>query len=171
MFLLTCFRLRADPVSAPHRARHGNCWRPPMTTSVLGTADVLVVEDDPGDVLLTTDALEDCHLGLSLHVVGDGEEAMRYLRSAGQQRPALVLLDLNLPRRGGLEVLADLKADPDLRAIPVVVLTTSQAEADIARSYELHANAYVIKPIDAAKFADAIKQIDEFFLILTERPQ
>ena len=96
---------------------------------------------------------------------------MRFLRGAGQPRPALVLLDLNLPRRGGLEVLADLKADPDLRAIPVVVLTTSQAEADIARSYELHANAYVIKPIDAAKFADAIKQIDEFFLILTERPQ
>ena len=142
-----------------------------MTTPVLGTADVLVVEDDPGDVLLTTDALEDCHLGLSLHVVGDGEEAMRFLRGAGQPRPALVLLDLNLPRRGGLEVLAELKADPDLRAIPVVVLTTSQAEADIVRSYELHANAYVIKPIDAAKFADAIKQIDEFFLILTERPQ
>src|SRR6476469_125950 len=135
MFLLTCFRLRADPVSAPHRARHGNCWRPPMTTSVLGTADVLLVEDDPGDVLLTTDALEDCHLGLSLHVVGDGEDAMRFLRRNGEfeamPRPALVLLDLNLPRRGGLEVLADLKADPDLRSIPVVVLTTSQAEADI----------------------------------------
>jgi CheY-like chemotaxis protein len=130
-----------------------------------------VVEDDPGDVLLTTDALEDCHLGLSLHVVGDGEEAMRFLRDQGQPRPALILLDLNLPRRGGLEVLAELKTDPDLRAIPVVVLTTSQAEADIVRSYELHANAYVIKPIDAAKFADAIKQIDEFFLILTERPQ
>jgi CheY-like chemotaxis protein len=146
-----------------------------MTTPVLGIADVLLVEDDPGDVLLTTDALEDCHLGLSLHVVGDGEDAMRFLRRAGEfgamPRPALVLLDLNLPRRGGLEVLADLKADPDLRAIPVVVLTTSQAEADIVRSYELHANAYVIKPIDAAKFADAIRQIDEFFLTLTERPQ
>ena len=126
-------------------------------------------------MLLTTDALEDCHLGLNLHVVGDGEDAMRFLRRDGEfaamPRPALVLLDLNLPRRGGLEVLADLKADPDLSSIPVVVLTTSQAEADIMRSYELHANAYVIKPIDAAKFADAIKQIDEFFLILTERPQ
>lgn len=145
-----------------------------MTTPVLATADVLLVEDDPGDVLLTTDALEDCHLGLNLHVVGDGEDAMRFLRRDGEfaamPRPALVLLDLNLPRRGGLEVLADLKADPDLRSIPVVVLTTSQAEADIMRSYELHANAYVIKPIDAAKFADAIRQIDEFFLILTERP-
>jgi len=146
-----------------------------MTTAVLGAADVLLVEDDPGDVLLTRDSFEDCHLGLSLHVVGDGEDAMRFLRRAGEfgamPRPALVLLDLNLPRRGGLEVLADLKADPDLRAIPVVVLTTSQAEADIVRSYELHANAYVIKPIDAAKFADAIRQIDEFFLILMRQPQ
>ena len=146
-----------------------------MTTPVLATADVLLVEDDPGDVLLTTDALEDCHLGVNLHVVGDGEDAMRFLRRDGEfaamPRPALVLLDLNLPRRGGLEVLADLKTDPDLRSIPVVVLTTSHAEADIVRSYELHANAYVIKPIDAAKFAGAIKQIDEFFLILTERPQ
>ena len=146
-----------------------------MTTPVLATADVLLVEDDPGDVLLTTDALEDCHLGLNLHVVGDGEDAMRFLRRDGEfaamPRPGLVLLDLNLPRRSGLEVLSDLKADPDLRAIPVVVLTTSQAEADIVRSYELHANAYVIKPMEAAKFADAIKQIDEFFLILMRRPQ
>jgi CheY-like chemotaxis protein len=146
-----------------------------MITSVLGTAEVLLVEDDPGDVLLTRDTFEDCHLGLNLNVVCDGEEALRYLRGtgefAGRARPALILLDLNLPRRGGLEVLAELKADADLRTIPVVVLTTSQAEADIVRSYELHANAYVIKPIDAAKFADAIKQIDEFFLILMRRPQ
>jgi CheY-like chemotaxis protein len=146
-----------------------------MTTTVLGVADVLLVEDDPGDVMLTRDSFEDCHLGLNLHVASDGEEALSFLHRAGEfagvPRPALILLDLNLPRRGGLEVLAELKADDDLRAIPVVVLTTSQAEADIARSYELHANAYVIKPIDAAKFADAIKQIDEFFLILTERPQ
>jgi CheY-like chemotaxis protein len=146
-----------------------------MTIPVLGTAEVLLVEDDPGDVLLTRDTFEDCHLGLNLRVVGDGEEALRFLRGTGEfaarPRPALILLDLNLPRRGGLEVLAELKADPDLRMIPVVVLTTSQAEADIVRSYELHANAYVIKPIDVAKFADAIKQIDEFFLILMRRPQ
>jgi two-component system response regulator len=145
-----------------------------MTTAVLGTADVLLVEDDPGDVLLTRDSFEDCHLGLNLHVASDGEEALSFLHRAGEfagvPRPALILLDLNLPRRGGLEVLAELKADDDLRAIPVVVLTTSQAEADIVRSYELHANAYVIKPIDAAKFADAIKQIDEFFLILMRQP-
>ncbi len=146
-----------------------------MTTPVLGVADVLLVEDDPGDVLLTRDSFDDCHLGLNLHVASDGEEALSFLHRAGEfagvPRPALILLDLNLPRRGGLEVLAELKADDDLRAIPVVVLTTSQAEADIVRSYELHANAYVIKPIDAAKFADAIKQIDEFFLILMRQPQ
>ncbi|HEY7880364.1 MAG TPA: response regulator [Streptosporangiaceae bacterium] len=146
-----------------------------MTTPVLGVADVLLVEDDPGDVLLTRDSFDDCHLGLNLHVASDGEEALSFLQRAGEfagvPRPALILLDLNLPRRGGLEVLSELKADDDLRAIPVVVLTTSQAEADIVRSYELHANAYVIKPIDAAKFADAIKQIDEFFLILMRQPQ
>jgi CheY-like chemotaxis protein len=86
-------------------------------------------------------------------------------------RPALVLLDLNLPRRSGLEVLGELKADPGLCTIPVVVLTTSQAETDILRSYELHANAYVIKPFDAARFADAIRHIDDFFLTLVKRPQ
>jgi CheY-like chemotaxis protein len=141
----------------------------------LGTAEVLLVEDDPGDVLLTRDAFEEHHLGRQLHVVGDGEEAMRFLRRngdfAGVPRPALVLLDLNLPRRSGLEVLGELKADPDLHTIPVVVLTTSQAEADIVRSYELHANAYVIKPFDADRFADAIRQIDDFFLILVKPPQ
>ena len=143
--------------------------------ALLGTAEVLLVEDDPGDVLLTTDALEDCHLGLNLHVVGDGEDAMRFLRGAGEfaarPRPALVLLDLNLPRRGGLEVLADLKADPDLRTIPVVVLTTSQAEQDILRSYQLHTNAYIVKPIDADQFSEAIGQIDGFFLTLAAQPQ
>ena len=147
-----------------------------MTSSaLLGTADVLLVEDDPGDVLLTREAFEDHHLGLQLHVVGDGEAAMRFLRRtddfAGMARPALVLLDLNLPRRGGLEVLGELKADPGLCTIPVVVLTTSQAETDILRCYELHANAYVIKPFDAARFADAIRHIDDFFLTLVKRPQ
>jgi CheY-like chemotaxis protein len=145
-----------------------------MTSPVLSVADVLLVEDDPGDVLLTRDTFED-RLGLRLHVASDGEQAMRFLRRSGEfaamPRPALVLLDLNLPRRGGLEVLSELKADPDLRTIPVVILTTSQAETDIARSYDLHANAYVIKPIDAVRFAETIKQIDEFFLILTKRPQ
>jgi len=143
--------------------------------TVFGAGGVLLVEDDPGDVLLTRDAFERHHLGLKLHVVGDGEEAMRFLRNPGDfpgaRRPALVLLDLNLPGRGGLEVLGELKADPDLHSIPVVVLTTSSAEADIVRSYQLHANAYVVKPFDAERFTDAIRQIDDFFLTLVKHPK
>jgi CheY-like chemotaxis protein len=147
-----------------------------MTSPALpGTAEVLLVEDDPGDVLLTSEAFAYHHLDVQLHVVGDGEEAMRFLRRtgdfAGAPRPALVLLDLNLPRRSGLEVLADLKADPDLRTIPVVVLTTSQAQQDIQCSYQLHTNAYVVKPIDADQFSQAIGQIDDLFLTLAAQPQ
>jgi CheY-like chemotaxis protein len=140
-----------------------------------GAAEVLLVEDDPGDVLLTREAFAHNDLDVQLHVVGDGEEATRFLRRAGDfagaPRPALVLLDLNLPRRGGLEVLADLKADCELRTIPVVVLTTSQAGQDILRSYQLHANAYIVKPFDADQFSDAIGQIDHFFLTLAAQPQ
>jgi CheY-like chemotaxis protein len=147
-----------------------------MTSPALpGTAEVLLVEDDPGDVLLTSEAFAQHHLDVQLHVVGDGEEATRFLRRtgdfAGAPRPALILLDLNLPRRSGLEVLADLKADPDLRTIPVVVLTTSQAQQDILCSYQLHTNAYVVKPIDADQFSQAIGQIDDLFLTLAAQPQ
>jgi CheY-like chemotaxis protein len=147
-----------------------------MTSPALpGTAEVLLVEDDPGDVLLTSEAFAHYHLDVQLHVVGDGEEATRFLRRtgdfAGAPRPALVLLDLNLPRRNGLEVLADLKADPDLRTIPVVVLTTSQAQQDIQCSYQLHTNAYVVKPIDADQFSQAIGQIDDLFLTLAAQPR
>jgi CheY-like chemotaxis protein len=147
-----------------------------MTSPALpGTAEVLLVEDDPGDVLLTSEAFAHHHLDVQLHVVGDGEEATRFLRRtgdfAGAPRPALILLDLNLPRRSGLEVLADLKADPDLRTIPVVVLTTSQAQQDILCSYQLHTNAYVVKPIDADQFSQAIGHIDDLFLTLAAQPQ
>ena len=147
-----------------------------MTSPALpGIAEVLLVEDDPGDVLLTSEAFAQRHLDVQLHVVGDGEEATRFLRRTGDfasaPRPALVLLDLNLPRRSGLEVLADLKADPDLRTIPVVVLTTSQAQQDIQCSYQLHTNAYVVKPIDADQFSAAIGQIDDLFLTLAAQPQ
>jgi two-component system response regulator len=147
-----------------------------MTSPALpGTAEVLLVEDDPGDVLLTSEALAQHHLDVQLHVVGDGEEAIRFVCRTGDfasaPRPALVLLDLNLPRRSGLEVLADLKADPDLRTIPVVVLTTSQAEQDILRSYQLHTNAYIVKPFDVGQFSEAIGQIDDFFLTLAAQPQ
>jgi CheY-like chemotaxis protein len=142
---------------------------------LLGTAEVLLVEDDPGDVLLTTEAFAQHHQGAQLHVVGDGEEATRFVCRtgdfAGAPRPALVLFDLNLPRRNGLEVLAGLKADPDLRTIPVVVLTTSQEQQDIRCSYQLHTNAYTVKPIDAGQFSAAIGQIDHFFLTLAAQPQ
>jgi CheY-like chemotaxis protein len=139
------------------------------------SVNIVMIEDDEGHARLIERNIRRAGIRNEVHHFVDGTSALKFLfedpRGPAVNGPALVLLDLNLPRRGGLEVLADLKADPDLRAIPVVVLTTSQAEADIARSYELHANAYVIKPIDAAKFADAIKQIDEFFLILMRQPQ
>ena len=138
------------------------------------TVDVLLVEDDPGDVLMTREAFEHHKIRNQLHVVNDGEQAMQFLRRTGEYasapRPGLILLDLNLPRRDGLEVLAELKGDPDLRTIPVVVLTTSEAEEDIARSYALHANAYVSKPVDFERFMDVIRQIDNFFVTVVELP-
>jgi CheY-like chemotaxis protein len=140
----------------------------------LQLVDVLLVEDDPGDVLMTKEAFEHYRIRNNLHVVGDGEQAMNFLRKSGGYadvpRPGLVLLDLNLPRRNGLEVLAEMKADADLLSIPVVVLTTSQAEEDILRSYSLHANAYISKPVDFERFIDVIRQIDDFFLTLVKLP-
>lgn len=140
----------------------------------LELVDVLLVEDDPGDVLMTREAFEHYRIPNSLYVVGDGEQAMHFLRKtgeyAGMPTPGLILLDLNLPRRNGLEVLAELKADSELLAIPVVVLTTSQAEEDILRSYSLHANAYISKPVDFEKFVGVIGQIDDFFLTLVKLP-
>jgi CheY-like chemotaxis protein len=142
--------------------------------TTLDAVDVLLVEDDAGDVLLTKEAFAHCRAHDTLHVVGDGEQAIQFLRRTGDYtdvpRPGLILLDLNLPRRTGLEVLADLKADDDLHTIPVVVLTTSQAEEDIVRSYSLHANAYVSKPVDYQRFSEAVRQINDFFLTLVELP-
>ena len=138
----------------------------------LRVVDVLLVEDDPGDVLMTREAFEASRVPGTLHVVGDGEQAMHFLRRtddfAGAPRPGLILLDLNLPRRDGLEVLAELKADPVLKVIPVVILTTSQAEQDILRSYALHANAYVSKPVDFERFMEVIQQIDDFFVTVVQ---
>jgi CheY-like chemotaxis protein len=140
----------------------------------LELVDVLLVEDDPGDVLITREAFEHYQIANSLYVVGDGEQAMHFLRKTGSYAqvptPGLILLDLNLPRRNGLEVLAEVKADSDLLSIPVVVLTTSQAQEDILRSYSLHANAYISKPVDFEKFVGVIGQIDEFFLTLVKLP-
>lgn len=129
--------------------------------------DVLLVEDDPGDVVIAQEALSAGHLSTRMSVVDDGAEALDYLHQDGKyataQRPDLILLDLNLPRVSGHEVLAEIKTDPALRSIPVVVLTTSIADEDIATSYDLHANVYVVKPTDFDRFTEVVRQIDGFF--------
>jgi CheY-like chemotaxis protein len=137
--------------------------------------DVLLVEDDAGDVLMTQEAFEHHKLRNQLHVVSDGVEALAFLRREGEfadaPRPGLILLDLNLPRKDGREVLEEVKNDASLRSIPIVVLTTSQAEEDILRSYNLHANAYVAKPVDFERFIQVIRQIDDFFVSVVKLPQ
>ncbi|MBT0995815.1 response regulator [Cellulomonas sp. DKR-3] len=139
------------------------------------TIDVLLVEDDPGDVLMTREAFEHNKVRNTLTVVADGVSALQYLRKEGEHAdastPDLVLLDLNLPRMDGREVLEALKADERLRMIPVVVLTTSEAEEDVVRSYALHANAYVTKPVDFDAFITVVRQIDEFFVEVVRLPQ
>ncbi len=136
--------------------------------------DVLLVEDDPGDTLMIREAFEDNKVRNRLTCVTDGVQALEYLRRAGSHagapRPDLILLDLNLPRKDGREVLAEIKGDDDLRTIPVVVLTTSQAEEDVLRSYELHANAYVTKPVDFERFIEVVRQIDDFFVTVVKLP-
>jgi CheY-like chemotaxis protein len=144
-------------------------------TEALKPIDILLVEDDPGDVLMTREAFEHHKIRNSLHVVSDGAEALRFVRREppyeDMPRPGLILLDLNLPKKDGREVLAEIKADPELRTIPIVVLTTSEAEEDILRSYSLHANAYVTKPVDFDRFVDVVRQIDEFFVTVVKLPR
>ena len=134
-----------------------------------------MVEDDPGDVLLIREAFADNRLRNRLHAVGDGVEALRFLRREGPftaaPRPGLILLDLNLPRKDGREVLAELKGDDALRRIPVVVLSTSRLEEDVVRSYELCANAYVPKPVDFDRFTEVVRRIDEFFADVARIPR
>jgi two-component system, chemotaxis family, response regulator Rcp1 len=131
-------------------------------------AEILLVEDNPGDVRLTREALAASAIIGRLQVVADGEEAMRYLHRVGQyasaRLPDVVLLDLNLPKKDGLEVLAEMRADPTLKLVPVVVLTTSAAAADVQRSYELHANSYVRKPLEYADFVEAVRRIEHYWL-------
>jgi CheY-like chemotaxis protein len=133
------------------------------------------VEDDPGDALMTKEAFEHHKIRNVLHVVKDGVEALEFLRREGQYedapRPGLILLDLNLPRKDGREVLGEVKNDPELRSIPVVVLTTSEAEEDILRSYSLYANAYVTKPVDFDRFIEVVRQIDDFFVTVVKLPR
>lgn len=145
-----------------------------MTSSEVQPIEVLLVEDDPGDELMTREAFEENKVRNNLHVARDGEEALDFLNRRGQYadapRPDLVLLDLNLPKFDGRQVLAEIKADENLRTIPVVVLTTSAAEEDILRSYQLHANAYVTKPVDFARFIQVVRQIDDFFVSVVRLP-
>jgi len=137
--------------------------------------DILLVEDNPGDVRLTQEALRAGKVRNTHHVARGGEEAMAFLRREGPQvsvpKPDLILLDLNLPKKDGRQVLAEIKEDPKLRRIPVVVLTSSQTETDIARSYDLHANCYVTKPIDLDQFLDVVKSVEDFWLTVVKLPK
>ena len=136
--------------------------------------DILLVEDNPGDVDLTLEALADSKLSNRMHVVEDGEKAMAFLRGEApfdaHVRPDLVLLDLNLPRKDGREVLAEMKADPKLKSIPVVVLTSSAAETDVLKSYDLGANCYVTKPINLERFLEVVRCIHDFWLSIVVLP-
>ncbi len=136
--------------------------------------EIMMVEDNPGDVRLTVEALKEGKVRNNFHTAEDGEEALAYLRQegryAGAPRPDLILLDLNLPKKSGREVLAEIKEDPDLRRIPVVILTVSQAEQDIVKSYNLHANCYITKPVDLDQFLEVVKAIENFWLTVVMLP-
>ena len=136
--------------------------------------DILLVEDNPGDVRLTREALRDARIHNRLFVARDGAEALDFLHRrgehAGAPRPDLILLDWNLPRKNGREVLEEIKTDPDLRRIPVVVLTTSQAEEDVLRAYDLHANCYIPKPVDLGRFMQIVGSIESFWLSVVKLP-
>jgi len=147
-----------------------------MTTIGLGGApiDVLLVEDSPGDVRLTQEALRDANRAIRLHVAVDGVEAMAFLKREGRHlrapRPDLILLDLNLPKMDGREVLAQIKADENLRTIPTIILTTSEAEADVTKSYQLRANCFLSKPVELEAFESLVKSINDFWLTKAKLP-
>ena len=145
-----------------------------MTPTAGRPIEILLVEDNPGDVRLTIEGLHEGKVRNNLHVARDGVEALDFLRRQGAwpnaPRPDLILLDLNLPRMDGREVLAELKADPALKTIPVVVLTTSRAERDVLRSYELQANCYITKPVDLEQFITVVRSIEDFWLSIVTLP-
>ena len=146
-----------------------------MNTESHGTPiEVLLVEDNPGDVRLTREAFSEGHIHNNIHVAGDGEEAIAFLRQEGDYegapRPDLILLDLNLPRKNGEEVLEEIKNDGVLRRIPVIVLTSSEAEEDIVKSYDLHTNAYLTKPVNPDEFVRLVRSFEQFWLSLVKLP-
>jgi CheY-like chemotaxis protein len=136
--------------------------------------NILLVEDNPGDVRLTREALREFKVSNLMEVAADGMAALAHLRRegvyAGKPRPDLILLDLNLPKKSGIEVLTEIKSDPDLRRIPVVILTTSAAEQDVVRSYNLHANCYITKPVELQQFLDVVRAIEEFWITIVKLP-
>jgi len=136
--------------------------------------EILLVEDNPGDVRLTQEALRESKVNNNLHVVNDGVQAMAFLHREGQfsavPRPDLVLLDLNLPKKDGREVLTEIKANPALKRIPVVILTTSRAEEDVLRTYDLHANCYITKPVDFDQFMNVVKVVEDFWFTVVRLP-
>jgi len=137
-------------------------------------AEFLLVEDNPGDVRLTCEALTESKVKNNLSIVGDGLEAMAFLRREGKYadapRPDVILLDLNLPKKNGLEVLAEIKADPSLKRIPVVIVTSSEAEQDVLKTYDLHVNCYVNKPVDLEQFIKVVQSIETFWLTIVKLP-
>ena len=146
-----------------------------MSSQTTGSpVEILLVEDNPGDVRLAQEALKDAKMRNNLHAVGDGVEAMAFLRREGKYadapRPDLILLDLNLPKKNGREVLAEIKGDEHLKRIPVVILTISKAEEDIVRTYNLHANCYITKPVSLEQFMKVVKSIEEFWLTIVKLP-
>lgn len=136
--------------------------------------DILMVEDNPGDVQLTREALDDCKMCNNLHVVEDGEQAMDFLKRisdySDSPKPDLIILDLNLPKMDGREVLREIKSDDELKTIPVVVLTTSKSEEDVLKSYKLHANCYITKPIDLEQFIEVVHSIEHFWMGIVALP-
>lgn len=146
-----------------------------MENTTVKPIEILLVEDNPGDVRLTREALKEGKVLNNLHVAMDGVEALAFLQREGQEyadavRPDIILLDLNLPRKDGRELLAEIKIDPDLRRIPVVVLTTSKAEEDILKTYDLHANCYITKPVDLDQFLTVVKSVEEFWFTIVKLP-
>ncbi|MFM7313944.1 MAG: response regulator [Cyanobium sp.] len=145
-----------------------------MTDRVIRPAEVLLVEDNSADVRLTCEAMKEGHVLNHLHVVSDGEQALLFLKQqppyGHAPRPDLVLLDLNLPKKSGREVLAEIKQDPDLKSIPIVVLTTSRADEDVAQTYRLQANCFITKPMDLDKFIHVVQQIESFWLSIVRLP-